>query len=57
MQKSAKSRITNILLVGFRFPKSNKYISASAQNVSFLELAISSKGPNEISLCDLFQIL
>ena len=57
MQKSAKSRITKILLVAFHFSKSHKYISASAQNVSFLELTISSMGPNEINSCDLFQIL
>ena len=57
MQKSAESRITKILLVAFHFPKSHNCIGASTQNVSFLELTISSMSPNKINLCDLFQIL
>ena len=47
-QKSAKSRITNILLVVFRFPKSNNYIGASAQNVSFVVLGIFKMGTSEM---------
>ena len=57
MQKSAESRITKILLVAFQFPKSHNCIGASTQNVSFLELTISSMSPNDINSCDLFQIL
>ena len=47
-QKSAKSRITSILLVNFRCLESNNHISASAQNESFVELSIFMTGPNEM---------
>ena len=46
--KSAKSRITSILLVNFRCLESNNHISASAQNESFVELGIFMMGPNEM---------